>query len=155
MTIISVLNLKGGCAKTSTIVNLGGCIMAEKNKRPLLIDLDPQQSATMWARQGDKFPFPVIPLTIKSAAKIKAEIEKLAKEHKANVILIDTPPSFEDASLISALISELILIPITASPLDIFASEKAITTIRQAREERGGVFPRLLSFHPVLISDQV
>lgn len=137
-TTISCLNLKGGCGKSSTIVNLGG-IFVEKKKRPILIDMDEQRSATHWARQGgDTFPFPVIPLSIDTASKVKSEIERLAKEHDADVILIDTPPQLEDKALIATLLSDIVLIPVSPSPLDIWAAEQAVKTIKDAREERGG-----------------
>ena len=136
---IATINLKGGSGKSSTILNLGG-VIHESGRKPLLIDIDPQQSATRWAAQGGKeFPFPVIPLKIGNAKQFQAKIEQLQKEHKADTILFDTPPALADESLVSALLSDLVLIPITPSPLDIWAGEQAIATIKEARKERKGL----------------
>ena len=45
--VVSLINLKGGVAKTTTTVQLAECLVSEHKKRVLVIDLDPQTNATI------------------------------------------------------------------------------------------------------------
>jgi len=46
MRVIAVVNQKGGCGKTTTVVNLAGSLVADGH-RVLVVDLDPQAHATL------------------------------------------------------------------------------------------------------------
>ncbi len=46
MRTIAIVNQKGGCGKTTTTVNLAGCLEAEE-MRVLVVDMDPQAHATL------------------------------------------------------------------------------------------------------------
>jgi chromosome partitioning protein len=142
---ISSLNLKGGSAKTTTILNLAG-VFHESGRKPILIDCDLQQSATRWAQQGgDEFPFPVIPLKIgKNVKQFKEKLETITKEHGADTVIFDTPPALEEEALLTALLSDVILIPISPSPLDLWAGEQAIKTVREAQELRKDGLPHII-----------
>ena len=54
MRIIAIMNQKGGAGKTTTTVNVAAA-MGELDKRVLVVDLDPQHSASDWlvGRNGD------------------------------------------------------------------------------------------------------
>jgi chromosome partitioning protein len=52
MRILAVINQKGGSGKTTTTVNLAAAL-GERGKRVLVVDLDPQASATFWFGVSD------------------------------------------------------------------------------------------------------
>jgi len=49
---VAVVNHKGGVGKTTTAVCLSGALV-EQGRRVLLIDLDPQASASKWLEVND------------------------------------------------------------------------------------------------------
>ena len=52
MHIITVINAKGGCGKSTIAMNLSAGLAAQ-GYRTLLIDMDPQAQVTQWLGLGD------------------------------------------------------------------------------------------------------
>ena len=61
MIVLSIMNQKGGCGKTTTAINLSACL-AYRGRRVLLVDLDPEQHATIGLRAAQNGQ-PVRPLS--------------------------------------------------------------------------------------------
>jgi chromosome partitioning protein len=74
MKIIAVTNLKGGCAKTTTTINLAACL-AELGKRVLVLDLDPQGNTSQWIGIENNYPKNMLGL-LSSQENIASFIQK-------------------------------------------------------------------------------
>lgn len=55
MDIISIINMKGGVAKTTLAVNLADCLSRRHSKKVLIVDVDPQFNATQCIFSPDRY----------------------------------------------------------------------------------------------------
>lgn len=135
--IITIANQKGGCGKTTITMQLAGALGKDAFK-VLIVDADPQGTATRWASNADdSFPFPSHLAGLSAAgAKVHREIKKYIGLY--DYILIDCPPAVDSATPQSSLmISDLVLIPIIPSPADLWAAvgiQELIERIQQINE---------------------
>lgn len=57
MRIISVINAKGGCGKSTIAMSLAAGL-GRRGKKVLLVDMDPQAQITLWLNAGDGLSIP-------------------------------------------------------------------------------------------------
>ena len=55
MKVVSLINMKGGVAKTTLAINIADCLATRHNQRVLLIDVDPQFNATQCLLTPDDY----------------------------------------------------------------------------------------------------
>lgn len=80
--IISIMNLKGGCGKTTVTVNVAYLAAAIKNKRVLLVDNDPQGNASSFFKAGGAGKaLPEIIENILKSYDMKDAIEPIIPHH--------------------------------------------------------------------------
>jgi len=103
---------------------------AAKRKNVVAIDLDPQQSAARWARLREA-DAPVI--NSGHGPNLEALLDR-AKAGRADLVIIDTAPKSESASLTAAKVSDLILIPCQPSSLDLDAISDTVNIAALAKK---------------------
>jgi chromosome partitioning protein len=130
-TTITVTQRKGGVGKTTIAI----CIAAELARRGhdvALVDSDPQRSASQWAEPGNlEFPVHEMALEDTSVSAWAQEVRSI----EAGLVVIDTAPNARVMGASIAL-SNLILVPCTASGLDLEATAQTLAIIGAAREHR-------------------
>ena len=149
MAVIAVIQQKGGVGKSTIAANLAG-EMIQRGRRVKILDLDPQRSLANWSRLGEGLLRDhVVAVSINGPAAFRAKVSS-ASEGSDNVIL-DSPPGLPDAGLMAALLADLVILPVTPSPLDIIAGQEAVSMMREARSKRSDNKP-LIRFAPSRVS---
>ena len=117
--IITVASFKGGVGKTTTAVHLAAYLQAERPT--LLIDGDPNRSATAWAGRG-ALPFPVVD---------EKQAAKHARSYGEGHIVIDTAARPDEADL-KALAEgcDLLVVPTTPDALSLDALMQTVRALR-------------------------
>jgi chromosome partitioning protein len=120
--VIAVVNQKGGAGKTTISMNMAGSL-AKRGHKVLVVDADPQGTATRWAAsaEDDKlFPASVVGLSA-ATTKVHREVKKFLDDYEW--IVIDCPPAADSPVPQSALlIADLAVVPLIPSPLDMWAA---------------------------------
>ena len=130
--VIAIAQQKGGSGKTTLAVNLA-VAFTRMGYSVALLDSDPQGSLGRWffARR-DRLGEPGMDLSTASAWGVSYECEKLRKIN--DFVIIDTPPKV-DADLRPALReADLILIPVAASHVDLWAVESVLDLASRERK---------------------
>lgn len=134
--IIAILNGKGGVGKTTSTINIATAIQ-RKGFSVAVVDTDPQGSISNWFDE-EKCAFN---LTEAASEKEVYQIRKPLKSY--DYIIIDGAAAISAISSAAVMVSDLVVIPVTPSPLD-FAACGAILAVIEARQDLQPVEARFL-----------
>ncbi len=146
MKVIAVVNQKGGAGKTTTTMNLAA--VSAESSRVLVVDVDPQQSATWWATTaGDDLPFDFAEETDPA---FLAGIRSLPYDF----VYVDTPGSLSDTAVLSAVLDATDFVVIPTEP-EALCVPPMIRTIRSLVEAKNVPYRVLLSKIDMRIAGQL
>ncbi|HBS98811.1 ParA family partition ATPase [Salipiger marinus] len=134
-SVITVAQQKGGSGKTTVSANLAiGFRLAGKSVA--LVDIDPQGSLGRWFMtrlERDPDAVSGLDFATSSAWGVTYECRKLAETH--DFVIVDTPPK-ADSDLRPALrAADLVVVPVSMSHLDIWATEGVLDLARRENKE--------------------
>lgn len=128
--VIALAQQKGGSGKTTIAVNLAVAYLRQ-GQRVALVDSDPQGSLGRWFMARRERGETGLAFSTASAWGVSYECEKLRQE--VDWVIVDTPPKV-DADLRPALReSDLVLVPVAMSQVDLWATEAVLDLARRER----------------------
>ena len=149
MAIIAVIQQKGGVGKSTISANLAGELV-RIGRRVAVLDLDPQRSLANWAQLGNGLLNELVEVVSSNSPEVfRTKVSSVSQQ--AERVILDNPPGLPDTGLMAALLADLVILPVTPSPLDIIAGQKAVSLMREARARRNGTKP-LIRFVPSRVS---
>ena len=137
MPVISVLQSKGGVGKTTLAVHIARGLQL-RGHSTILIDADKQGSSYQWSKSGEDTPFTV-------SAETPQGIRSILKKADAKGDTGDTYVVIDGAAHLKVLdaaiiqYSDVLLIPIQPSPVDVWAT-KDIVRLAHEREDLRAAF---------------
>lgn len=114
--VVALVNLKGGSAKTTSAAHLAHAL-AERGRRVLVVDADPQGSALRWQGLAG-WAVPVMGL---ASTTLHRQLDGLVDPARWDTVLIDTPPLEErDGIVASALRAATdVIVPVAPTMIEV------------------------------------
>jgi len=135
MPTIAIISQKGGAGKTTLALHLAAAGQ-DSGRAALIIDTDPQATASQWAAWRRDAPPEVIDSPPpRLAAKVQA-----AMGQGAGLIVIDTPPHADNAARAAVEVADLVLIPCRPSAFDLSAIQTTAKLVQLLKKPAFVVF---------------
>jgi len=133
--VVAIISQKGGAGKTTLAIHLAAAAH-DSGRVALVVDTDPQATASQWAAwRQDRPPEVIDSPPPRLAAKIEA-----ASRQGADFVVIDTPPHADSAARAAAEIADLVLIPCRPSAFDLAAIQTSAKLVQLLRRPAFAVF---------------
>ncbi len=124
--VITIGSQKGGAGKSTVAINMALMIASSsKNYKVALVDTDKQRSCIQTLAKNKRDNLVVY--------EVQNKPNRTIMELEEDIVVVDTPPHSHELMHLAAAVSNVVLIPIQPSPLDIRAANdtvKALTVIK-------------------------
>lgn len=127
MRTLAFLSQKGGSGKTTLAVH-SAVAAQEAGHRVVVIDTDPQRSATVWGDARDA----ASPIVATAAPSDLPQVLKAARDEGMGIAVIDTAPHAAPEAAAIARASDLVVIPCRPTAFDVAAAGRAVAIVKAA-----------------------
>jgi len=138
---VAIAQQKGGAGKTTIAVQLA-VTWARQGLKVAMLDVDPQGSLAAWyaVRREAKIDSSILATDVQGW-KLSTEIDRLKNSY--DILIVDTPPHAETDARVAVRAASLILVPIQASPMDLWATKPTLELARREKSQALLVLNRL------------
>lgn len=137
--VVALMNQKGGSNKTTNSINIADGL-SRRGYRVLLADLDEgQDSSLLWSELNETSQLVVKGM---SQDRIKHFIERHREDY--DWIIIDTPPRNDHTTMQVLRYTDLALITVCPSPIELWALRNIVESIQDRQEIVGGLIAKVL-----------
>ena len=133
--VITISQQKGGTGKTTLAIHLAMGFIKFYNLKVAVVDTDPQGSLGQWFMIRSENNIQNENLNFKTASLWGAKYESVNLKKDHDIVIIDTPPKIESDARPSIEASDLVLIPMTPSHVDFWATEAIIEIAKKANKK--------------------
>ena len=133
--VITISQQKGGSGKTTIAVHLALAFIKYYNLKIAIIDTDPQGSLGKWFMIRTEKKISNNNLTFKTASLWGAQYESKTLKKDHDIVIIDTPPKIESDARPSIESADLVLIPVSASHVDFWATGAIVEIAKKANKK--------------------
>jgi chromosome partitioning protein len=140
--IIGIVQLKGGAGRSTIATNLAAAL--SRKGTTAIIDCDiPQGTTASWyaLREAEGKADNLTLATAGNHVELLTEIEKLEDQ---KYIVLDAPPRIAEITRAILMLADLLLIPLTPSAAEIWATTDLLETIEEARQQRPELKARIV-----------
>ncbi len=127
MKVLAFLSQKGGAGKTTLAVHTA-VAAHEADQDVVLIDTDPQRSASVWgdARQN------AAPIVATASVSELDRVLKAARDEEMDLAIVDAAPHAAPEAARIARVADLVAIPCRPTAFDLAAAEGAVRIVKAA-----------------------
>jgi chromosome partitioning protein len=131
--VISFVNQKGGVSKSTTSIHFTYWLL-KQGKRVLLVDADAQQSSSQWVKGIEAVE--VVCEVLSTPDELLEKIPILVEQ--CDYLVVDGPASLSEATRAILFRTDLAIIPVQPSGVDLRSSADTMRLVAQAQSVRGG-----------------
>ncbi len=126
--VITIGSQKGGAGKSTVAINMALMIASSSQEYQVaLVDTDKQRSCIQTLGNNERENL--------NLYEVQSKPNRLIQELDEHVVIVDTPPHSHEVMHLAAAVSDVVIIPVQPSPLDIRAAKETVKALEVIIEE--------------------